>query len=264
MQGLPDTRAFLGVPVAVCNREQAASYFDEAVAERRLLKIAFANAHTLNVAARDAQVLAELQGFCILNDGIGLDVASRIKFGQPFPENLNGTDFMPFYLARSRFALRLYLLGGTPDVVEAAAKIFGRDYPGHSVVGFHHGYLESGDDARICAAIASIGADVVLVSMGNPLQELWIAKNGAATGAKLLFGVGALFDFVSGRIPRAPQWVRSLRCEWVYRLAREPGRLWRRYLTGNASFLRSILIEECVGHEKRLDPPDELQRRKDV
>jgi alpha-1,3-mannosyltransferase len=243
MQELGATRVFLGVRVAVSDRRHAVGLLDQAVAESRPLKIAFANANSLTVAARSSQLRAALQDFCVLNDGIGLDIASRFKFGVPFPENLNGTDFLPFYLANSSHGLRLYLLGATPDVAETAAEVFRRDYPRHTVVGFHHGYLRAGDDGAICADIAAAKADVVLVSMGNPLQELWIAKNAAATGAKLLFGVGALFDFVSGRVPRAPQWLRSLRCEWIYRLGREPRRLWRRYLIGNAVFLKSVLRE---------------------
>jgi exopolysaccharide biosynthesis WecB/TagA/CpsF family protein len=82
--------------------------------------------------------------------------------------------------------------------------------------------------------------------MGNPRQEQWIARylrdyRGSA------FAVGALFDFISGRVPRAPQWVRRLRAEWVYRLALEPGRMWRRYLIGNCVFLSHVLAQMLRG-----------------
>jgi alpha-1,3-mannosyltransferase len=81
----------------------------------------------------------------------------------------------------------------------------------------------------------------LLVAMGNPLQEEWIARCSTKTGATICIGVGALFDFVSGRVERAPLWVRKLKCEWVFRLIQEPKRMWRRYLIGNLSFLWAML-----------------------
>jgi alpha-1,3-mannosyltransferase len=240
-------RHFLGVPVAVSSRSEAVRQLDEAITKGEVVKVAFANAHTLNIAARDARFRAALQGFCVLNDGIGIDIASRIKFGERFPENLNGTDFTPYYLAQSRHGLRIFLLGGTPEVVTTAARVFQRNHPRHAIAGLHHGYVADDDAPRICAMIAAAQADVVLVAMGNPLQELWIEKHAAATGAKLFFGVGALLDFTANKVPRAPAWVRSLRCEWIHRLVCEPRRLARRYLLGNAQFLVSILRDREAG-----------------
>jgi alpha-1,3-mannosyltransferase len=234
-------RQFLGVGVAVCNRVDAVRHLDEAIANGELVKVAFANAHTLNVAHQNERFRTALQGFYVLNDGLGLDIASRIKFGRPFPENLNGTDFTPFYLAQSRHKLRIFLLGASPAIVATAAAAFARNHPRHTVAGLHHGYISDDDAPRVCAMIAAAKPDVVLVAMGNPLQELWIAQHAAATGAKLFFGVGALFDFAANKVPRAPSWVRSLHCEWVYRLSQEPRRLARRYLLGNPQFLLSIL-----------------------
>ena len=89
--------------------------------------------------------------------------------------------------------------------------------------------------------IKASNADIVLVGMGNPRQELWLADNLAATGARLGFAVGALFDFAAGNVPRAPAWMRSLRVEWLHRLTQEPGRLSRRYLLGNPLFILRIL-----------------------
>jgi alpha-1,3-mannosyltransferase len=99
----------------------------------------------------------------------------------------------------------------------------------------------------IVAKIVASKADVVLVAMGNPAQETWLAENLAATGCRLGFGVGALFDFLSGDVVRAPRWVRAVRMEWVYRLFREPGRLWRRYLLGNPMFLMRVLGQWWCG-----------------
>jgi alpha-1,3-mannosyltransferase len=144
--------------------------------------------------------------------------------------------------------LRIFLVGAAADVVSEAAEALSRSYPRHAIVGHHHGFIGALDDARICGLIRAARADVVLVAMGNPLQELWIERNAVASGAKLLIGVGALFDFLAGRVPRAPKWVRKVRCEWVYRLLCEPHRLWRRYLLGNVEFIASILGERTRGY----------------
>jgi alpha-1,3-mannosyltransferase len=79
--------------------------------------------------------------------------------------------------------------------------------------------------------------------MGNPEQELWLRTNFSATGCRLGFAVGALFDFMAGEAQRAPAWVRTARFEWIYRLAQEPRRLWRRYVLGNPVFMLRVLSQ---------------------
>ena len=91
------------------------------------------------------------------------------------------------------------------------------------------------------AKILASRADVLLVAMGNPRQEFWLADHLPSTGCRLGIGVGGLFDFLSGDVARAPVWVRAARLEWCYRLMREPRRLWRRYILGNPIFLMRVL-----------------------
>ena len=114
-------------------------------------------------------------------------------------------------------------------------------------MGCQNGYSRVGDTEKIVARIRASDADVVLVAMGNPLQEKWLADHLEATGCRLGFGVGALFDFLSGEAVRAPLWVRSARLEWFYRLIREPGRLWRRYVLGNPAFLMRVIGQWLSG-----------------
>ncbi|MBL8480615.1 MAG: WecB/TagA/CpsF family glycosyltransferase, partial [Rhodocyclaceae bacterium] len=152
-------------------------------------------------------------------------------------ENLNGTDFVPRLLAQCSRPLRVFLVGARPAVVERALRRLAETYPQHRWLGCQHGYYAHDAEAALCARIRDLAPDLLLVALGNPLQEQWIVRCGAATGATVCMGVGALFDFVGGEVRRAPAWVRRLRCEWIYRLLQEPGRLWRRYLIGNVSFL---------------------------
>lgn len=251
-----EERTILGVPISVYLRADAVARLDEAISTEQQLKVAFANAHALNIAATSPDVRKALRDFCILNDGFGVDIASRIKFGRSFPENLNGTDFIPSYLGATCHSIRLFLLGGKPGVAAAAADVLARRFPRHCVVGHHHGYFPDNQSDEVCELIKAARPDAVLVAMGVPLQELWIARHAPKTGGAVLIGVGALFDFLTGRARRAPEWVRTARCEWICRLIQEPRRLWKRYLIGNATFIKKVLFESTAGHTP--PPPQNL------
>jgi alpha-1,3-mannosyltransferase len=235
------TRRILDVSLPVWKRATAVSELDRHFERDRNTVVAFANANCLNFAQTDSRMRSALGEALVLNDGIGVDLASRLLFGAQFPENLNGTDFTPYYLQNTRHSFRLYLLGGRPGIAEKAARCLSEACPRHSIVGCRDGYFRRADDPLVAQAIRAARADVLLVAMGNPEQELWLRNNLAATGCRLGFAIGALFDFMTGEAQRAPSWVRAARLEWVYRLALEPGRLWRRYVLGNPLFLARVL-----------------------
>lgn len=221
----------------VLTTREAVSLLDAHVLERRAVKIAIANAHTLNVVRSNTQYQRLLRGFKVLNDGIGVDLASDLRYGQRFPANLNGTDFLPAYFWRTGLKLRIFMVGAQAHVVQRAFDAARRQFPAHEWLGFNDGFFSPDDEAALCERIRAARADVLLVAMGNPLQEFWIERCAASTGATVCVGVGALFDFLSGEANRAPAWVRKAKLEWMYRMIQEPGRMWRRYLIGNATFL---------------------------
>jgi alpha-1,3-mannosyltransferase len=235
------TRTILGVPVRAWTQAQAVAELDRCFEQKRGTIVAFANAHCLNAASADLRMRATLQNAVVVNDGIGIDLASTLLFGSPFPHNLNGTDFVPDYLQMTRHCCRIYLLGSRPGVAERAANVLAQMLPQHHIVGTHDGYFPRDEDARVAQAVRAAGADIILVAMGNPHQEVWLRENLPATGCRLGFAVGALFDFLSGQAERAPVWVRAARLEWIYRLLCEPVRLWRRYILGNPLFVLRIL-----------------------
>jgi alpha-1,3-mannosyltransferase len=235
-------RTILDVPVFVGTCADAVARIDAEYAAGRPAMVAFANAHTLNVASRDATFSSVLKRCLVMNDGIGVDAASQILFGARFPQNLNGTDFTPYYFRHTRNNYRIFFLGSSSGVAErAAGRLMAMCGGRHQIAGCQNGYSRAGDAIGIVAKIIASDADVVLVAMGNPLQELWLAEHLQATGCRLGFGVGALFDFLSGDAARAPSWVRTARLEWAYRLLQEPSRLWRRYILGNPLFLMRVL-----------------------
>jgi alpha-1,3-mannosyltransferase len=237
-------REIFGVRMRPMGQRRAVAEVDRAFAAGQQLKVSFANAHTLNLASANDRFRAALKGFLVLNDGLGVDIASRYKFGRPFTANLNGTDFIPHFLAHTRHRLRIFLVGTSDAAVTLAAQRLRARYPRHTVVGQRNGFFAGPDDIEeTCRGIRAARTDCVLVGMGNPLQELWIDEYGKKTGAKVLFAVGALFDFEAGNVGRAPAWIRRLRCEWVYRLLQEPRRLAHRYMVGNVLFLSKVLVD---------------------
>jgi alpha-1,3-mannosyltransferase len=240
-------RTILGVPITVKLFEDAVSLLDAAYKGRDPIVVAFANAHSLNIAADNLRFREILNSSVIFNDGVGVDIASRILFKSPFPHNLNGTDLVPRYLATTSCRLRIFLLGGKEEVVKRAAAVFAEQFPQHQIVGYHHGYFAAHANDSIVATIRSSEADVVLVAMGNPKQEVWLADNLVVTGCKLGFGVGALFDFMAAEAKRAPRWIRTCRGEWLYRLFHEPQRLWVRYLVGNPKFIMRVFLQWFSG-----------------
>jgi N-acetylglucosaminyldiphosphoundecaprenol N-acetyl-beta-D-mannosaminyltransferase len=201
-------------------------------------QVSFVNADCVNIACRNPEYLQALQqSDLVFADGIGVRVAGQV-LGQPVRDNVNGTDLLPLLAAALQGSgKRVYLLGGRPGVADGVARWLAKNYPGVKLVGWRHGYFSAEDEAQVIEDIRRCGADLVLVALGAPRQELWIRRTRSKLGAKVVMGVGGLLDFFSGRIPRAPRWIRKLGLEWCYRLYQEPQRLWRRYLVGNVLFL---------------------------
>jgi alpha-1,3-mannosyltransferase len=240
-------RTVLDIDIQVQTLGQAIRLIDAHFETWESTAVAFANAHTLNISAETPAFRRALEGALVFNDGIGVDIASRILYGSPFAENLNGTDFVPNYLRRTKHRYRIFLLGAKPGIAERAAERLSTLCPAHKIVGCHHGHFAGGDASVVADLVRRSRADVLLVAMGNPKQELFIHQHLAATGCRLGIGVGALFDFLAGDVPRAPLWSQRWRLEWVYRLLQEPSRLAGRYLVGNPRFLMRVLAQWWSG-----------------
>lgn len=234
------TRDILGISVSVATTQQALQFLDGRLQIKAPTEVSFLNANGSNLAAADPLLASALRRHVIFNDGIGVDIASRVLHGSAFPENLNGTDFMPYFLRNTRHVLRIFILGGHAEVIQRVFDEFRRLAPQHQYVGSHHGFFRTNEIPAIVDLIKRAQTDVLLVALGTPLQELWLADHFSATQCRLAFCVGGLLDFVSGAKPRAPVWLRRMRLEWIFRLMLEPRRMWRRYLLGNVRFLGRV------------------------
>lgn len=208
-------------------------------------QVSFLNVDCVNKAVTDLGYRQILTNSDLrLADGIGLRIGGKL-LKSPIRENVNGTDLFPRLCASMEGRnLSIYLLGGREGVAERVAAWLEARYPSLRIAGLHHGYFGPDEDAEVCRQIEQSGADILLVAFGAPLQERWIHRNLGSLKVRAALGVGGLFDFYSGRISRAPQWLREVGLEWTYRLYQEPGRMWRRYLLGNAIFMFRIFAAQ--------------------
>lgn len=211
----------------------------------------FLNAHCVNVMHNDGAYFHALQtADIVLPDGIGVELAARMT-GQRIAANLNGTDLVPALLDRAAAqGLSVFLFGGAPGTAPAAAHALRTRIPGLTVAGTRDGFDGARDPDAAIAAINGSGADIVLVAMGVPLQDLWLAQHAHRLDARLTLGVGACLDFLAGNVARAPRILRRARLEWAWRLALEPRRLARRYLLGNVLFLARA-ARHALGQRRR-------------
>lgn len=239
--GLDSLKTILGISVLAIRWDDAIALLTRLIAERRFTKVSFLNAHNANIACSDPVFAEALDDFLILPDGIGVDLAAQLLYGAPFPDNLNGTDFVPAFLQASTRPLTVGLLGATRVNAEAASVKLAALAVQHNFVVIHDGYFSAAQEPEIIGRIAALRPDMLLVAMGVPRQELWIARHIDERHCTMPVAVGALLDFLSGSVPRAPLWMRRLRLEWLFRLAVEPGRLWRRYVVGNPVFLWRVV-----------------------
>jgi exopolysaccharide biosynthesis WecB/TagA/CpsF family protein len=234
------TREILGFPVLVATSGEAIGVMDDHLGSSKPALITFLNAHVSNETAKNPDLGGILKSSLILNDGVGVGIASLVLHGKSFPENLNGTDLIPRFLRDTRHRFRIYAVGAGAGVAARAIDAFRLVAPQHDYVGAHHGFLDEQDSRAVLADIADKRADLVLVAMGSPRQEIWTAKYLMQDEGFSAICVGGLLDFVSKEKPRAPAWVRALRSEWIFRLVNEPRRLWRRYLIGNSIFMARL------------------------
>ena len=236
---MPERLHFWGVDLLNTNVPETLDWFVDRLQTRQQTHVTFVNAACLNIAYHHSAYRHILQTAArALPDGIGIALGCRL-LNIRMQANINGTDLFPRLCERvEQTGHSLFLLGGMAGVAERCAQAMLQRYPRLRIAGVHEGYFD--DDAAVIAKINASGAAILLVGFGVPKQELWLAAHQHALQATLLLGIGGLFDYYSGRIARAPQWLRDIGFEWTWRLIQEPSRLWQRYLIGNPLFLYRV------------------------
>lgn len=232
----------LGIPFARLDLRSARDEVERLYEREEPATVMHANVHTVNLAYEDRAYRDVLRSAdMVLNDGKGVMLGARL-LGQHFPHDLNGNIVAPLVVERA--AARgwpTFLLGAKPGVAQRLESVLMQKHPSLKIVGVHHGYFGSEGEDEAVERVRASGTGLLLVGMGNPHQERFLRRRMSDTGARLGIGVGAYFDFQTGTMPRAPQWMSDRGLEWIYRLAQEPRRMWRRYLVGNPTFVVRVL-----------------------
>ncbi|MEP5937541.1 MAG: WecB/TagA/CpsF family glycosyltransferase [Erythrobacter sp.] len=226
------------LPLVSSSRREMAKHILARVGSMQKSTINFVNAHCINMQRNDLEYRDALRSSdLLLPDGIGIEIAAKM-FGSNVGENLNGTDLFPEICREAESqGTGIFFLGGQSGVADGAADWAATHYPELRIAGTQSGFFDREDEDLLIERINKSRAGIVLVGLGVPLQEKWIARNRERINKPVVMGVGGLFDYYSGRIPRAPKIVRACKSEWVWRLAMEPQRMAKRYLWGNAAFL---------------------------
>ena len=184
------------------------------------------NPEIVEVCREDEEAMEAVKNAdLVIADGIGVIYGAKI-LGTPLKEKIPGIEYAARLMEQMAInGKTLFLLGAKPGVAQEAANRLSKQYPGLKIVGTHDGYFK--EDEGVVREIRESGADVVFVCLGAPKQEKWMRKNGEATGAHLLLGLGGCLDVFSGTVQRAPEIYQKLGMEWFHRLIKNPSRAGR-------------------------------------
>ncbi|MBM3266109.1 MAG: WecB/TagA/CpsF family glycosyltransferase [Candidatus Sericytochromatia bacterium] len=242
VEGVPRLRV-LGIPVDPIDATRAARLVARHLADGTPIQVVTINAEmAMNTRADPALAAVIGQAGLVLPDGSGVVWAARRRGARV--RKLPGVEFIhEICAACARAGRPLYLLGAAPGVAQAAAEVLAARHKGLEIGGVRDGYFKPEEEDAVLEAIREARPGALLVALGVPRQEFWIARHQAALEVPVAMGVGGSFDVLSGRLRRAPGWMRALHLEWLYRLIQEPWR-WKRMLTALPTFAILALASE--------------------
>jgi N-acetylglucosaminyldiphosphoundecaprenol N-acetyl-beta-D-mannosaminyltransferase len=245
-----------GLPIAVINCDESARLMiDSALARRGSeqppLIVTSANGQVISMCARDQDLLALFVATDLIHaDGMPLVMASRWQCDTPLPERVATTDLFHDVAreAQSRGA-SFYFLGGTPGTIDQTVQAVRKRYPRLTICGYRHGYFGDNECQRVVDEINNAKPDVLWIGMGVPREQVFSLRHRhQLTRVGIIKTSGGLFDFLSGKNPRAPMWMQRAGLEWLFRLALEPRRLFRRYLLTNPHALYLLVAKPNERH----------------
>ena len=232
----------LGINIDPLTMRETVDTVEQYVLGKRALHLMGVNADKINQCHTDEKIKKIVNDSGIINaDGASVVLASKF-LGTPVPERVAGIDLMQSLLELSNNkGYSVYFFGAKEEVLQDMLKAFKNDYPNLIVVGHRNGYFSADDEQDIQEDIRKKNPDFVFVGITSPKKE-YIIQKFMATGVNSVFmGVGGSFDVLSGHIQRAPLWMQKSNLEWLFRVANEPKRLFKRYFVGNVTFIRKVL-----------------------
>jgi len=248
----------LGVGVSAVGLQQAVDIIEGWIERGERRYTCVTGVHGIMESQRDERLrhIHNAAGL-VTPDGMPLVWLCRLG-GMRCVERVYGPDLLLAYCARTQATgRRHFFYGGAPGVAEALAARLQQRFPGLCVAGTYSPPfrpLTPAEDEDVVRRIDAAAADIVWVGLSTPKQERWMHAHVGRLAAPALIGVGAAFDFVSGRKRQAPRWMQRSGLEWSFRLASEPRRLWRRYLVNNPVFLWKVLLQQVGARRYELPP----------
>lgn len=219
------TVTIFGVPISKMNMNQTVDYLAQAIDKRQPHQVITANPIMVMSALQDPAYMRMMkQAELIVPDGAGVVWAAGYV-GNPVQERVAGYDLLQELMkAGQRRGWRVYMVGASSEVIEAAASRLKQLYPELKLVGFRDGFFGEKEDSDVIRAIREAKPDILLVGRSAATQEPWIAQYKEQLGVPVMMGIGGSFDVLSGKLKRAPLLFQKLRLEWFYRLLQEPWR----------------------------------------
>lgn len=223
---LPTRSQILTLPIDRVTLTQILQIIKNFIRSKKAHQIITLNSLMVNESFKDGEIGEILhRADLVLADSIGIFWAMRF-LGKPLPEVIPGIDLI-FELCKmsEREGYRIYLLGAKEEIIERTVLRLKKIFPQLKLVGYRHGYFASDEEKEVTREIKNLSPDILFVGLGSPKQEKWIFAHLRELNISLAIGVGGSFDIISGRLSRAPRWMRILGVEWLYRFLQEPWRI---------------------------------------
>lgn len=225
--------------VNAVSMDETIDYVERIIKERTPTQHVVINASKVNLMEKDRK-LQEIVNSCPLINADGASIVwAAKKLGIPLKERVTGCDlFQKLVKVAWEKNYKIYLFGAKEEVVIKVKSIYEKQYPGIQIVGYRNGYFTEKDEPEIVKQMHDSGADMMFVAFSSPKKEYWVNKYLNDIGIPFVMGVGGSFDIVAGVTERAPIWFQNHGLEWFYRFIQEPRRMWKRYIIGNAEFVK--------------------------
>jgi UDP-N-acetylglucosamine 2-epimerase (non-hydrolysing) len=233
-----DRADVLGCQIDRVDMEEALSRCESYVSERSHARHMAVNAAKIVSSRRHVEMRRLINGCDLVTaDGQAVVWASRL-LGDPLPARVTGIDLMEQLLALAdRHGYRVFFLGARPEILALAITRVRARHPHLTIAGYQHGYFPQSDEPQVVEQIRATRPDLLFVAMPSPRKEYFLGRWGARLDVPFSMGVGGAVDVIAGQTRRAPRSLQRVGLEWAFRLAQEPGRLWKRYLITNSAFV---------------------------
>lgn len=237
---------FLGIPVDSMTMEETVSRIDKAIQKKEHINHVVINAGKVFSMSKDKDLYDSVVSCDIINaDGQSVVWAARF-LGKNIPCRIAGIDLMEELVNLAYLkCYKCFFFGAREEVIRKVVEVYTAKYGSGIIAGYRNGYYTESEELDIARQIADSGAQLLFVAITSPKKEKFLHKyKDILEKVNFTMGVGGTFDVIAGITRRAPKWIQSIGMEWFYRFSQEPGRMWKRYLYGNAGFIWQVLKEK--------------------